>query len=369
MTTEIQPIEYIKQSLCGRWESALAHFGLAEQIRSAAPNVHTPCPKTGAGKTKFRRFRDVDLNGGCYHNDHGPLMDGIQVISWLNDWDTKKTVKELLAYVGGMPTTAVKSKPLPKNAYSTNKLSKEEKQKRKYVLRKIYSESTPIVGTPVETYLRSRGIKGDISDLGCLRYHPNLMYFDEEMKAENKKPLWLPGMLAIYSDSEGKPLTMHRTFLKKSGEGKAEVSSQKKIVASPGDIRGGAIRIDCPIADDNGDYVIGLCEGIENALSVREATGCPMWVGYSDRVMTMVKLDPRIKTVIVWADKEPSGAGARAAKDIKEKLEAEGRKVIIEMPDDPREKVDWNDIYAEFGVAGFPWIMRPEMRIEACLAA
>lgn len=364
MSVELKPIEHIKRSLYGRWEQALAHFGLGEQIKAAPPNVHTPCPKSGAGKTKFRRFRDVDKNGGCYHNDLGPLSDGIAVISWLNDWNTSKTVKELLNFVGGMPTEFVKSKPLPKDAYSSYELSAEEVEKRKKVLRKVWAGSKPIPGTPAETYLRNRGIKGDLSDLGALRYHSNLLYMDETME----KPLWIPGLLAIYSDGEGKPLTMHRTFLNEDGSGKANVASPKKIISSPGDIRGGAIRLDCPVEDENGDYVIGLCEGLENGLSVREATGCPMWIGYSDRVMTMVKLDPRIKTVIVWADKEPSGAGIRAANDIKEKLEAEGRKVIIEIPNDPRPKVDWNDIYAERGIAGFPWIMRPEMRVSACIA-
>lgn len=360
---EVKPIDHIKQSLYGRWEQALAHFGLSEQIKSAPPNVHTPCPKTGMGKTKFRRFRDVDLNGGCYHNDVGPMSDGITVISWLNDWDTSKTVKELLSFVGGMPTEAVKAKPLPKDAYKAYQLSEEEVAKRKDVLRKIWAKTAPVQGTPAEVYLRSRGIKGDVSDVNCLRYHPRLMYMDETME----KPLWIPGLLAIYSDEAGKPLTMHRTFLKPDGSGKADVAAPKKIIAPPGDIRGGAIRIDAPMIDEDGNGVIGLCEGIENALSIREATGCPMWVGYSDRVMTMVKLDPLIKTVIVWADIEPSGAGLSAANDIKEKLEAEGREVIIEVPDDARDKVDWNDIYCEQGLDGFPWVMKPDMRVDACL--
>lgn len=355
------PIEHIKAQLDGRWESVLGHFGLAQQISAAPKNVHTPCPKTGDGKTKFRRFRDVDDRGGCYHNDYGPMHDGIAVIAWLNDWTVKETVKQLLDYVGGMPTEKVQGRRLVK-ASSSYSLSDEDKEKRQAVLRKVYAGSTPIEGTPAESYLRFRAIAGNLNDLSVLRYHPRLMYMQPGMD----KPTYHPGMLAIYHDENGKPLTMHRTFLAPEGKGKAEVDAPKKIFSSPGDIRGGCIRLDEPIADQDGNLVIGICEGLENALSIREGSGCPMWVGYSDRVMTMVKFDPRIKTVVIWRDIDRSGAGKRAADDLSERLNKEGVRPIIMTPPSDLDEVDWNDIYVERGIAGMPKM--PEgMRISAFL--
>lgn len=379
------PIQYIKDRLIGQWEHVLAHFGLADQIARAAPNIQTPCPKTGEGKTKFRRFKDCHLNGGAYHNDEGPMMDGIYVIAWLNNWSLSETTKQLLRYINGNAIKRPSKKFIEQAQRARYELTEEERTKRQKWLRRAYTQSTPIEGTLVETYLRSRGIKGDLSSLTMLRFHPNLYYKDADMP----KATYHPGMLALYSDADGNPITMHRTFIAKDGQGKANVTQQKKIFQALADIRGGAIRIDEPVADKNGDLVIGVCEGIENALSVREATGCPMWVGYSDRVMTMVKFDPRIKTVIIWADKEPSGAGKKAADDLTERLKGLGVRSIVMLPElkkekrdcdremaeylaerlkairvrpkvilpeVEKEKLDWNDVYVKYGASAFPKI-------------
>ena len=65
----------------GGWESVLSNYhGLAQSFEKGTRQQ--PCPLTGGGRTKFRWFRDYRDTGGAYHNDVGPLPDGISVVSW-----------------------------------------------------------------------------------------------------------------------------------------------------------------------------------------------------------------------------------------------------------------------------------------------
>ena len=62
----------------------------------------------------------------------------------------------------------------------------------------------------------------------------------------------------VSSKSVGPPMTVHRTFVAREGNGKAPVEPQKMM---PGPCRGGAVRLAAPCDK----LMIG--EGIETALS------------------------------------------------------------------------------------------------------
>ena len=126
----------------------------------------------------------------------------------------------------------------------------------------IWQSSQPAQGTPVETYLASRGI--DLPPPDALRFHAGLKH--------PSGGIW-PAMVALVtSGADGTPLAIHRTFLARDGGGKAPVDPQKMML---GPCRGGAVRL-----ADPGD-VLMVGEGIETCLAAMQATGHPAWAALS----------------------------------------------------------------------------------------
>jgi putative DNA primase/helicase len=318
-----------------------------------------PCPKTGAGKTKFRFRQD----GSAYHNDVGNLGDYIEVLAWYEGKAKADILDDIIRVCGG-DISCVSKRDLQalKNVQQQvreNPITPEESARRRKSVQSVWKGVSNIVGTPVETYLRSRGIKGDLSVLDNLRFHPALYY----KESQDSPSLKLPAMCAVVRNAEGKPLTLHRTFLNNDGTGKADVLKQKMMMKQPSSLTGAYIQIDQPIDGPHGK-IIGITEGIENALSIREATGCPMWVGISDRIMEKVAFPDDVTHIIVFADLEPSGAGMRAAEALRSIWEPKGKHVSIEAPTMyDRDKIDWNDVYVEFGATGFSISLSSEYRV------
>ena len=344
------------------WERVFANFtGLNDALQRGFRAQ--PCPKTGGGKTKFRYFRNLHEDGGAYHNDVGPMPDGIEVIAWYTDQPKGEVMKMLEDIVGGVNVDynrPVRTKPPQNRPYCSEKEAKD----RAAHIKKYYNESVPVNGTLAEIYLRSRGIKSFSNDYLCevgnnLRFHPSMPY-----KEDDDSP-WqhFPTLLAIVRDKNGKPLTLHRTFLREDGKGKASISRPKMILAPPRDPRGGFIVLDKPVALPEGGYFIGLSEGIENGLSVREGAGTPMWVGISDRLLAMTNLPSSVRACGIYSDVEESGAGQRAVEEFKSKNPT--LDVINVVPRSEKNKVDWNDEYKEKGHKAFDMKMNEAMRIPS----
>lgn len=350
----------------GGWSSVFSAFdGLAYAFRKG--DKQQPCPLTGNGRTKFRFFRDADETGGAYHNDYGAMPDGIDVIAWYMNTGKNDAMNEIVRILGGdlrsVSEMEAKNALRKQNMRSQNRITPEEAEKNKVVLSRIKRGAQPIAGTHAEAYLRSRGIQSDLSRLSELGFHPALKTYNEDEGCF----ITTPGMLAMVRDVNGKAVTMHRTFLDANQPSKANLPKPKMLLKAIADVRGCSIQLDQPTDYRDGMKVLGVAEGIENALSVREATGCPMWVGISDRLMEMMKLPEDVGYVIIWADIEPSGAGLAAAERMKERLEKEGRVAIIRHPEIPEgvDKIDWNDVYMESGVNGFPQTIIPQCRIDS----
>ncbi|HEX5864835.1 MAG TPA: hypothetical protein VF014_11390 [Casimicrobiaceae bacterium] len=81
----------------------------------------------------------------------------------------------------------------------------------------IWRASQAVVGTPAETYLRSRGL--ELAAPPTLRFHPGLKH--------PSGGIW-PAMVALVTQgSDGTPLAIHRTFLA-PGAGKAKRRSIRR---------------------------------------------------------------------------------------------------------------------------------------------
>ena len=191
--------------------------------------------------------------------------------------------------------------------------------RRTTIARAIWESAMPAPGTPVVTYLASRGIHLAPK---ALRFHPGL-----------KHPVggFWPTMVALVTNGiDGTPLAIHRTFLTRDGGRKAPVDPQKMML---GPCRGGAVRL----ADPGEVLMVG--EGIETCLAAMQASGRPAWAALSTSGLRALDLPMDVRDVIVLADGDE--AGEAAARDCALRWKRQGRRVRIARP--PRG-MDFNDM-------------------------
>ena len=204
--------------------------------------------------------------------------------------------------------------------------------KRSEAARALWNRAQPAPGTLVETYLASRGITAAIP--------PTIRYLAGAKHAETG--LYLPCMIAAIARWPScEIVAVHRTFLKANGEGKAPVSSPKKML---GPVAGGAVRL-----ASHGPTLI-VAEGIETAMTLLQETEYPVWAALSKGGIENLILPDDVTEVIIAADHDEPGLAA--ANKAARKWTAEGRKVRIAKP--PIEGWDFNDQLMSKNVALFP---------------
>jgi hypothetical protein len=197
-------------------------------------------------------------------------------------------------------------------------MSRENARRREAALA-IWRASQPLIGTPVEVYLASRGIR--LAPV-TLRLHPALKHPSGGM--------W-PAMIALVTRGhDGNPLAIHRTYLARDGIGKAPVEPQKMML---GPCRGGAVRLGQP------DGVLMVGEGIETCLAAMQATGHPAWAALSTSGLRALDLPGSVRDVIVLADGDDPGEAA--AREAAWRWSREGRRVRIARPP---PGLDFNDM-------------------------
>lgn len=192
----------------------------------------------------------------------------------------------------------------------------QQREKARY----FYRVSKAASGTPVEFYLRSRGITTPLPS--TVRFlpgnnpgrHPAMMVpygFPNEPE---------PGVLDIY---ESAITAVQLTLLKRDGSGKAEVKPNKMTIASPA----GAPMVLAPVNDLLG---LGICEGVEDAMSVHYATGLGAWASGGASVMPKLALavPDYIEVVTIFGHDDP--AGQRGTIDLADALVARGVEVFVD---------------------------------------
>jgi putative DNA primase/helicase len=204
--------------------------------------------------------------------------------------------------------------------HDANDRPDRDETKRNEAALAIWQSTVPADGTPVETYLRSRGL--NILPPSSLRFH-----------AGSKHPtggIW-PAMVALITrGTDDAPLAVHRTFLGRDGAGKAPVEPQKMML---GPCRGGVVRLAEP------GEVLMVGEGIETCLAAMQATGRAAWAALSTSGLRALDLPRDARDVIVLADGDEPGEAA--ARDCARRWKREGRRVRIARP--PRG-IDFNDL-------------------------
>ena len=194
---------------------------------------------------------------------------------------------------------------------------------------------------PLQLYLQRRAIADvDESFLKDLRFERK--FFDCESRQ------WHPTMLAAVRDVTGQLVTVHRTLLTGDGH-KADVNVPKRLMRLPDGrtITGCAIRFGEP------REVLALAEGIETALSVVVATGLPCWACICAHGLEAVVIPDGVREVLIFADKDRSLTGERAAQVLAERLKGgcvTTRVVTIweEIPE-TEKGIDFNDLLCRYG--------------------
>jgi hypothetical protein len=195
----------------------------------------------------------------------------------------------------------------------------DDYRRTKMALR-LWRATAPAPGTPVETYLNSRGI--DVLLPPRVRFHPGLKH--------PSGSIWPAAIALVTRGADDTPVAIHRTFLDLHGAGKAPVEPQKMML---GPCRGGAVRL----APVSGVLMVG--EGIETCLAAMTATGNPAWAALSTSGLRTLELPNTVRDVIVLADGDDPGEAA--ARDCAWRWKREGRLVRIARP--PRGS-DFNDL-------------------------
>ena len=177
----------------------------------------------------------------------------------------------------------------------------------------IWNKSQPAAGTPVEAYLRHRGV--NIPAPPSIRYNFGVRY--------ERSGLALPCMVAAIQAPDRSITAIHRTYIRDDGQGKAGVEKLKMMLGS---VNGGCVRLAYA-----GPKMV-IAEGIETALSVLEATGLPVWAALSASYFMGLVLPalPLAAEVVIAADHDDAGIGA--AEKAAALWSAQGRKVSITYP-------------------------------------
>lgn len=322
----------------GRWDQILRY--LAPELQDALdnPKKHFPCPVHG-GKDGLRAFKNVSETGGVVCNTCGPMTDGFATLRWLKGWTFREVLREVDGALGGGPTVVVPVVSRPAKKVDIAEQERLNAELRAYQ-KTLWSESVQMIDEKAEVlrrYLQGRGL--DVhEDIYALRLHPSLAYVDEDGKFVAR----YPAMIARVAAPDNTRVTLHRTYLTEDGR-KAPVEKAKKLLPYPDDLsmHGAAIRLAPPAV------VLGIAEGIETAMAATALFGIPCWAAISAAVLRGFEPPPGTEWVMIFADKDVSEAGRKAAEALSETLIKRGLAVTTHYPPldiPPGSKgVDWMD--------------------------
>ena len=302
----------------------IAH-ALAERIDQVAVDLIGEDP-SHRGRTQWRFYPKgglvIDVAGlskglWCSHGEGAVGGDALDLVRHLRGCDVAEAMRWAREWLGEAsregPPRAQASRPMASQQDTTE------------LARRIWAEGADPKGSPVESYLRSRGL--GFPERAPFRFHPECPRRDER----------LPAMLALMTDPvAAQPCGVHRTFLRADGRGKLEHGTAKMMAG-----RAGMVRL---VPDEDVTLGLGLAEGIETGLALAQlADWSPVWACTSAGAIGKFPVLDGIEAVTIFADADDAGAGIRAAEACADRWVAAGREATIEKPPGAH---DWLDVLA-----------------------
>lgn len=341
----------LNDALQGRWDQVLP--GLIPEIAHAVERGHThhiTCPFHG-GVNDFRVYQDFAETGAAICSC-GRWSDGWELLMHARRCSFFEAKKLLIEALGGrydvanLPVRYVEAKDPEAIARKDNF--------NKKVIQETWQESKPLTveeAFPVRRWFFKRQLGQVKGPLKCVRFHPSLEYFQKEAKSGKTTVAHQgPAMIAMLTDINGRTCGLHRTWLTNEGE-KAAVESPRRLTSSVSThpISGSAIKFDQDVGP-----VLSVGEGIESSLAARAIAGFPTWSCVNKALMANLNVPESVQFVIVWADRDNSGAGQAAAGELVQRLRAQGKKAVVIIPPfavpEGGKSVDWNDVVASLGL-------------------
>lgn len=350
-------VSLVKQQAYGHWLEiiqALAPGMFDEAARNLGK--HVSCPFHG-GDHDFRFVRKERRSAGTAATGQaictcGQWGDGFALLQQATGKPFKTLLEEVHLFLGGTlpektPALQKKFRPAPQRSAAQDAQIFER-------IRELWNAGKKIGPDAHSRYLQSRGISAQVlQGVRSLRFISQLGYFERDGK-QIKRVGTYPAMLGLLRNGQGNPVAVHRTWLSEDQDGKAPVSTPKKLSQTL-DASGAAIRLFDPSA---GQAILAVAEGIETALAVRELAmlgvlpeipdeTCPVWACFAEgniRNLDLPKdLAPSLKTLVVMADHDESGVSERAGEVLKERLAREHPHICVKILKPQVIGWDWMD--------------------------
>lgn len=302
---------------------------------------------------------------------HGDLIDLIALSLGLSASDAIREARAFLGLEHETPELR-RARDAAAAAQKARRQDEERRQKDEAARRRKRAEALwlsaqdQIAGTPVELYLRGRGI--DLRALGhqprAIRYHAACRFFHREDDPETGEVfevnLPLPAMVTAIVDGSGALMAAHRTYLglRPDGRwGKAEIANPRNGAILPpkkvyGDFKGGCIRLGNGIGP-RGGYAgrladcppgtrVYIAEGIETALSARVLRPeARVLAAVSLANMGQIVLPANVAEVVLITDRDDHPQAVAQLERAIAAHAAQGRLVMTWASDRPGE--DLND--------------------------
>lgn len=295
----------------GKWRGILMQLGIPEKFLRPK---HGPCPICG-GEDRFR-FDDKEGRGTSICSQCGG-RDGFKLAQDFLQEDFAAVASKIDMIVGNLTPDTPKRPDMTAND-------------RLKMLRAIYTDSLVIEpGDVAHRYLVSRKID-ELIYPKALRFCPALKDGEGGIR---------PAMIAMIGvPGEAKFVSMHRTFLRPDGSGKADMDSPRKLM--PGEIPDGACVM---LSDWTGSGSIGIAEGIETAMSASALFGLPVWSAINATMLAKWSPPEGAEEVIIFGDNDPKFAGQAAAYSLARRIANRPNAPMVSVRIPPMPGTDWAD--------------------------
>lgn len=293
----------------GKWKGILLSLGLPESVLQ---DKHGPCPICQDGTDRFRW--DNKGGTGSYICTHCGAGDGMKLAELFTGKSFSQVATMIDAMIGNIK---------PDSQPAKTEMSDPD---RRQILRSVWTETKPVaLGDLAHVYLATRGVAEFI--------HPKALRYGVLRDGEGGIR---PCMVAIVSDADGKPSTMHRTFLRPDGKAKAEMDAPRKMM--PGAMPdGGCVRL-----SEFGGGSIGIAEGIETAMSASALYSLPVWAALNTAALAKWQPPDGCEDVAIFSDNDKKFGGQAAAFALAHRLAVKNMPVTVHIPD--IAGTDWNDV-------------------------
>ena len=295
-----------------RWPGILRALGASDQLLSGN---HGPCPECG-GDDRFR-FDDRDGRGTWFCTTCDPQSgDGLDLVQKILGCNFRQAAKEVDQILGNgqIAETPAPPKPDPRPR-----------------LRKVASLMKPApMGQAVWVYLDSRGLPITLAtrQIDSMPYYENGRHLGD-----------FPAMAHYVCDKDGKEATIHLTYLRHDGMGKAGVKCPKKLLPPIGPWQGGAIRL----YGEPGP-ILGVAEGVETAIAASMIHNVPVWATVSSGNLEQFEVPEGVEELIVFGDNDNSFTGQAAAYALAKRWTLHPKRPIqVDVYLPPNRGYDWND--------------------------